>query len=313
MAIQIRGNQILNNTITATQIDLSGTFDFSSGTLQAGTPSAGADVATKAYVDGQLPDSFSGGDGISIDTSGDPDVIAVDLATNPGLQFTSNKLDVKVKTESGGSITKDADGIYIADSAISSAKLAGSIANAKLANSTISGKALGTSLDALAAGQGLAIGSAFDGSAAQTMDLNLDGSSLSKSASGVKVANLGVGSAQLADGAVQTAKIGDGQVSAAKLVDDSIGSAKLAITSEWHSITPNGSATAFDLGHTLSGDFAYIMVFRNGIALEQKASSPSGVDEYSVSLNGGTGGVGQVTFGSAPASGENIRAFYIQG
>ena len=52
--------------------------------------------------------------------------------------------------------------------------------------------------------------------------MNLDGSSLSKSGSGVKVANLGVGTAQLADGAIQTAKIGDGQVSAAKLVDDSI-------------------------------------------------------------------------------------------
>ena len=154
----------------------------------------------------------------------------------------------------------------------------------------------------------------YNGSAAvSNLVVDLDGSTLSLSASGVKVADGGVAATQLADDAVTTAKIGDGQVSAAKLVDDSIGSAKLAITSEWHSITPNGSATAFDLGHTLSGDFAYIMVFRNGIALEQVASSPSGVDQYSVSLNGGTDGKGQVTFGSAPASGENIRAFYIQG
>jgi hypothetical protein len=312
MAIQIRGNQILNNTITATQIDLSGTFDFSSGTLRVGTPSGSTDVANKAYVDGQLPDSFAGGDGISITDGEGTDTIAVDLATNPGLQFTSNKLDLKVKSETGGSITKDGDGIYIADSAIGNAKLAGSIANAKLANSTISGKALGTNLDSLTDGNGIA-DFTYNGSGAATISLDLDGSTLAVGASGVKVADTGIGTGQLADSAVSTAKIADGAVTAAKVPDDALGSAKLSISSEWHSITPNGSATAFDLGHTLSGDFAYIMVFRNGIALEQKASSPSGVDEYTVSLNGGTGGVGQVTFGSAPASGENIRAFYIQG
>ena len=189
--IQIRGVQIKNASIGAAQIDLTATYDYSSGVLRAGTPSASTDVANKAYVDAQLPDAFSGGDGIVIDASGDPDVISVDLATNPGMQFSSNKLDLKVKSESGGSITKDADGIYIADAAISSAKLAGSIANAKLANSTISGVALGGTLNALAAGQGLAIGSAYTGAAGQTMDLNLDGSTLAKSANGVKIADAG--------------------------------------------------------------------------------------------------------------------------
>ena len=312
MAIQIRGNQILNNTITSTQIDLSGTFDFSSGTLQAGTPSADADVATKAYVDGQLPDSFAGGDGIAISDGAGTDTISVDLATNPGLQFTSNKLDVKVKSETGGSITKDGDGLYIADNAIGNAKLAGSIANAKLANSTISGKALGANLDNLTDGNGIADFS-YNGSGAATIAIDLDGSTLTVGASGLKVTGAGIGTTELADNAVQTAKIGDGQVSAAKLVDDSIGSAKLAISSEWVSLTPNGSATAFDLAHTLSEDFGFIVVVRNGLVLEQKSSSPSGTDEYTVSLNGGSGGVGQITFGSAPASGENLRVFYIQG
>jgi hypothetical protein len=313
MAIQIVGNQVANNTLGPTQIDETATYDFSSGVVSVATPSSAAHAATKAYVDSKIVDTFSGGNGIVIDASGDPDVISVDLATNPGMQFTSNKLDLKVKSESGGSITKDADGIYIADAAISSAKLAGSIANAKLANSTISGKALGTNLDALAAGQGLAIGGAFNGSAAQTMDLNLDGSTLAKSSDGVKISDGGVGSTQLADDAVATAKIADVAVTAAKVANNSLGSAKLLLTSEWVSLTPNGSATVYDLGHTLSGDFGFIVAVRNGLVLEQKASSPSGQDEYSVSLNGGTGGVGQITFGSAPASGQNLRVFYIQG
>ena len=312
MAIQIRGNQIANAQITATQMDMTSTFDFSSGILRAATPSGNSDVATKAYVDGQLPDSFAGGDGIAISDGAGTDTISVDLATNPGLQFTSNKLDVKVKSETGGAITKDGDGLYIADNAIGNAKLAGSIANAKLANSTISGKALGANLDNLTDGNGIADFS-YNGSGAASIAIDLDGSTLTVGASGLKVTGAGIGTTELADNAVQTAKIGDGQVSAAKLVDDSIGSAKLAISSEWVSLTPNGSATSFDLGHTLSGDFAFIVVVRNGLVLEQKSSSPSGTDEYTVSLNGGSGGVGQVTFGSAPASGENLRVFYIQG
>jgi len=312
MAIQIRGNQVANNTLGPTQIDETATYDFSSGVLSVATPSAAAHAATKAYVDAQIADPFSGGDGIAIDSSGNPDVISVDLATNPGMQFTSNKLDLKVKSESGGSITKDADGIYIADSAISSAKLAGSIANAKLANSTISGKALGTNLSDLTDGNGIADFS-FNGSSAGVVSIDLDGSTLTAGANGLKVTGAGIGTTELADSAVATGKIADNAVTAAKIPNDSLGSAKLLLSSEWVSLTPNGSATAFDLGHPLSGDFAFIVVVRNGIVLEQKSSSPSGTDEYSVSLTGGTGGVGQVTFGAAIPSGENVRVFYIQG
>ena len=43
---------IANNIITADKMDLSGTFNFSSGTLRAGTPSNAQDVANKSYVDG---------------------------------------------------------------------------------------------------------------------------------------------------------------------------------------------------------------------------------------------------------------------
>jgi len=312
MAIQIVGNQVANNTLGPTQIDETATYDFSSGVVSVATPSSAAHAATKAYVDAQIPDSFSGGDGIAIATGSDPDVISVDLATNPGLQFTSNKLDLKCKSETGGTITKDGDGLYIADNAIGNAKLAGSIANAKLANSTISGKALGANLDNLTDGNGIADFS-YNGSGAATISVDLDGSTLTSSADGLKITGAGVGSTELADNAVITAKIADNAVTAAKIPANSLGSAKLLLSSEWVSLTPNGSATAFDLGHTLSGDFAFIVVVRNGLVLEQKSSSPSGTDEYTVSLNGGTGGVGQVTFGSAPPSGQNLRVFYIQG
>ena len=44
--------KIANTSVTSAKMDLSGTFDFSSGTLQAGTPSNASDVTNKSYVDG---------------------------------------------------------------------------------------------------------------------------------------------------------------------------------------------------------------------------------------------------------------------
>tara|TARA_R110000787_G_scaffold107077_1_gene214915 strand:- start:115 stop:990 length:876 start_codon:yes stop_codon:yes gene_type:complete len=290
MAIQIRGNQVLNNTIGALQLNEADTYDFTSGTVSVATPSAAAHAATKAYVDAAVPDTFSGGDGIVI-TDASPDVIAVDLATNPGLQFTSNKLDLKVKAESGGSLTKDANGIYIANAAIG---------NAKLVSSTISGKALGTSLAAIAAGQGLALAAPYDGSAAQTMDIALDAATLTKGAGGLKVSDLGIAAGQIAGAAVTTAKIADNAVTAAKV----------SFGSNVDKLTPNGSLTAFDLSATIPSEFASIMVFRNGMSLEQVAT-PANIDEFKLELAAGTGGVSLVTFGAAIPSGENVRVFFI--
>ncbi len=69
MALEIRSNQIR----------LADAFTFT-GATSVPTPSAAAHAATKAYVDAQIVDPFSGGDGIAIDASGNPDVISVDLA-----------------------------------------------------------------------------------------------------------------------------------------------------------------------------------------------------------------------------------------
>ena len=136
MAIQIRGVQIQDESIASGKINLSGSFDFRAASSFIATTQAEATkdtkVATTQFVHTVVSSSvadvnLTAGDGIAIDTSTNPDTVSVDLATNPGLKFTSNKLDVKVKSETGGTITKDGDGLYIADSAIGNAKLAGSI------------------------------------------------------------------------------------------------------------------------------------------------------------------------------------------
>ena len=72
----------------------------------------------------------------------DGNQLALDIKANSGLQITSSELDIRLKGESGGTISVDSGGLYIANSAIS---------NAKLATSTISGVALGATLRALSA------------------------------------------------------------------------------------------------------------------------------------------------------------------
>ena len=213
------------------------------------------------------------------------------------MQFTSNKLDLKIKSETGGSITKDADGIYIGD---------GAIANGKLANSTISGKALGTNLDALAAGQGLALASPFNGSAGQTMDLNLDGATLAKGVSGVKISDLGVGSGQLAADAVIAGKIADGAVDASSaLVDGIISEPKLSFQSRQDIYTPNGSTLAFVLANEVNPLMDnFVMAFKNGLLMRKVASSPSDVDSYTVST---AGGATTITFGANLSSDDALE------
>lgn len=344
MAIQIRGNQIQSATIEPAKLDLTATYDFSSGTLQAATPSANNDVATKAYVDAALPDSFSGGNGIAIDTSGDPDVISVDLATNPGMQFTAGKLDLYLD---GSTLSKGAAGLKVADGGIASNQLLqtggseavvtqairnnaivadkiasdavvtakiqdGAVTNVKLANSTISGKALGANLDSLSAGQGISMTS-YNGSAAVSdLTVQLDGSTLFKSAGGIKIADGGVGTSQLAGTSVTSDKIQDGAVGNAKIADGAVSAAKCQFEGAVDFFNPDGSTSSFALSQEVPSDFfGMVLAYKNGLLMKGVASSPADADEYSVST---TTGVTSVVFGGNLSSSDTlqVRSFGIK-
>lgn len=328
--IQIRGVQIQDESIEAAKINLSGSFDFRAATqFIAATPSADSDVATKGYVDAQIPDSLQGGDGIAIDTSTSPDTISVDLVTsNPSLQFSAGKLDVKADSTF---FNASASGLQLADGAVSiSAKLAdnvvvnakiadGTIANAKLANSTISGVALGSNLSSLSAGNGLSMTS-YNGSAAVSdLTIDLDGATLAVGASGIKVADGGIAAGQIAtdaviqakiqDGAVVASKIGTGAVETAKIADDAVTDAKISFEGAFDIFSPDGSTAAFNLSSQyLNGFEPQVMAFKNGLLMRLVQSSPADADQYTVTDNGS---VSTVTFGANLSADDTLEVRYI--
>jgi len=171
------------------------------------------------------------------------------------------------------------------------------------------------------------------------------------SVTNAKLGSLAVQTANIKDANVTTAKIADANVTTAKIADSAVTNAKLAgsitadkltlgngvqnnsgslqanidatylafdsgainisFQSRWKTLAADNSTTTFDLDASLKAKFSSIMVFKNGIALEQVASGASGSDQFSITASGGTAGVGQVVFGSAPSSSDNIRVFYI--
>ena len=334
--IQIRGSQIQGESVEPSNINLSGSFDFRAASDIQITTKAEADNSTfpasTAYVhtiiSGSLIDGFQGGDGISIDTSTSPDTIAVDLAANKGLEFSSAELQIKLD---GASLALGANGISIAtggvsnaalaDGAVNNAKIASdaAIANSKLANSTISGVALGSNLNSLSAGNGLSMTS-YNGSAAvSNLTIDLDGSTLAVGADGLKIATNGVGgneiaangvaTANIADSAVSTAKIGNLQVSTAKVAASAITPEKLSFQSQADTFSPDGSTAAFNLSQEVPGNFdLMVMAFKNGLLQRLVESSPANADEYTV---GTTGGTTTITFGANLNANDELEVRYL--
>ena len=332
--VQIRGSQIQGETIDPGNINLSGSFDFRAATGMQFLTKPEADKSTfpattqyvHTIVSGSVIDGFQGGDGIAINTGTSPDTIAVDLAANKGLEFATGELQIKLD---GSTLALGSGGISVAsisnaqiasDAAIAKSKLgalaitnsdvdnSAAIAISKLAASTISGKSLGTNLSDLTDGNGIA-DFTFNGSSAGTIAIDLDGSTLSVGASGLKIADDGVGSAQIADDAVGSAQIADNAVDNARIANGAVSVAKLGFQSRQDVFNPNGSTAAFDLANQVAPEFDnFVMVFVNGLLQNKVASSPSGQQEYTVSTAGSTT---TVTFGANLADSDHLEVRYL--
>lgn len=294
---------------------------------------SGLAVANDGITEYQM-DSGSFGDGL---TGGSGTVVSVDLKSNAGLSFDTAQLQVKLKAESGGSISVDADGLYIADSAIS---------NAKLANSTISGVSLGGTLGSLstATNGGIALTSYDGSSAVSDLAMNIadlsaevinpandeiafadsDGGTKKESVADFVSAIKGNGLTSsagvfsvLADGGTITVggsgiKVSDASIDTQQMADDAITMAKLGILPATDLFSPNGSTASFTLANRiavaqLSAFESCVRVYRNGQRLKPVASSPADASEYSIA---DTGSATQITLGANPASGELLIVDY---
>jgi hypothetical protein len=286
--------------------------------------SISADKLAGSIGNGKLSNSSISLGGVSVALGGSVSQPALDL-TNATAYPTSSLTGTITNAQLAGSIA--------------ASKLAGSIGNDKLSNSTISGVALGSSLNDLTvddASLQLDAGTTYDGAAAKTISIKaagvtaamLQGSigndKLSNSAislGGVSVA-LGGSVAQpsfdLTNATAYPASALTGTISNAQLAgsitQDKLSSGipieKVQFQTNFETLAPDGNATNFDLSKVIPAGFDLVIVFRNGIAQKQVASSPS-TDEYTVNRNGGAGGVARITMGSQVPSGEDLRVFFV--
>ena len=248
-------------------------------TAMAGT---GLTASSGAFNVGGLVDAQIGaGANIAISKLAARSISGVDLggnlaslskATNGGVNFSSyngsaavSNLALDLSDLAAAAVNVGADSIAIYD-----------------ADADVTGKESIADLMTAVAGNGISASSGV-------LAADLDGSSLSVGASGLKVSNLGVGTAQLANSGVTPAK--------------------LSFQARQDILTPNGSLTAFNLANNVASTFLNaVQVFRNGLLCKLVASSPSDDSEYTCATDGSTT---TVTFGSAVAAGESLEVRYL--
>ena len=224
-------NDMLQGSVENSKLSNSSiTVNAGSGLSGGGNTQLGASVTVAAAAADSSIDVGAGG--ISVANAG---VTAAKLAANAvqtGNIVDANVTLVKVENVAAGKVImgnasnrptataisgdiaiSNAGAVTIQAAAVENSMLSGSIENAKLQNSAVT----------LSGGDGVSIPSgaiALGGS--KTVNLQLDGSSLSKSGSGLKIADAGVGSAQLQDDSCSTAKIPDSAVTNDKLASSSV-------------------------------------------------------------------------------------------
>jgi hypothetical protein len=296
------------------------------------TPTADGDAATKAYVDNAvyLRDVKDSVRTVSI-TAGAP--VNVNISS-PGAAIGGVSLSSGDRVLLVGQTTGSQNGIYVFNGASSAMTRAldadssdkvtpnmyvwveeGNAADTAWVLTTNAPITLGTTTLAFAkfsglgqvtAGNGLTktgdtldVASANGGIVvnADNIALTLDGSTLSVGASGVKVASGGITTQELGAASVTAAKLATSVVASGGGLTGGAGtglSVQFAM-GEQLSGTVDGSNTSFSIANTPAG--SKVMVFRNGLM------QVAGGTDYTLS---GT----SVTFASAPASGDDLRAVY---
>ena len=274
---------VANDFIAIVDADDSGASKVESiADLMSAVAGTGLSESNGALNVGGLVDAqIAGGANIAISKLAARSISGVDLggslaslskATNGGVNFSSYngsaavsnlQLDLNDLAAASVNVANDSIAFYDADA-------------------DVTGKESIADLMSAVAGNGLS-------SSNGTLSANLDGSTLANSASGLKINNLGVGEAQIANSAVSPGK--------------------LSFQARQDILTANGSTTAFNLAQNAASSLLnFVMVFRNGLLCKKVASSPADESEYTCATDGSTT---TVTFGTAPVSGETLEVRYL--
>jgi hypothetical protein len=225
---------------------------------------------------------------------------------------TANKVSGSAVQLNGAGGLEDSSGLQISSGGVTNAMLAGSIADSKLSTIATANKVSGSAVQ-LASNGGL--------QDATGLKLNVDNSSIELSSGNLAIKGLGVSTAAIANQAVTQGKLANGScgtdqiinlnVTTAKIADSAVSAAKVSFAPSVDKFTGNNSATTFDMSATVPAGFEAVLAFRNGIALDQVASSPSGVDQFILNRTAGAGSVSQLQFGTAPSSTDSIVVYFI--
>ena len=269
MPVQIRGRQILNSTITAskvanatltaTQMNLTGTFDYSSGTLRAASPSGASDVATRSFVESlvnglawkdacrvattaniTIATALNVGDAIDGVTLADGDRVLVKNQTNQtengiyvagasparagdmdaGSEFNSAAVFIQE-----GSVNADVGYVCTNDGTVN-------VGTTNIVFTQFTGAAQ------ISAGNGLA-------KSGNTLSVNVDDSSLEINSDSLRVKASGITDAMLA-GSISNSKLSNSTISGVAL-GANLNSLSLASNSGLTMSSYNGSASVSDL------------------------------------------------------------------
>ena len=321
---------LADSVVTAAKIDLSGSFDFSSGTLRAATPSSSTDVTNKSYVDGLVGAGVFWKEPAAVATVTNINLSNPGTDTFDGFQITSGAR-VLVQSQS----TQSQNGLYTfngSGSALSrtsdadnAAELNGMAVFVKSGN-TLADQAfvqtneianLGSDNVTFVQFSGLGQITAGDGlqKAANTLSLDIKANSGLKITSGELDSDLGNGleisgsSMTIAlDASTLTVgagglKVSDGGITATQLAADSVGASQLADDAVDTAAILNNAVTSSKIG---AGQVAQANIANLAVGTSQLAAA--GVTEAklaaSVSGNGLAGGAGSAL--SVTANGSTL-------
>ena len=321
-------NEIGNGTVTNAKLQNSQvTISSGSGLQGGGGVALGGSSTLSVQIDGSsLVASGSGikiaDDGVQSAHIADAAVVSAAIADGSVIldklsNLSSAQILVGNASNRPASVSVSGD-IAISNSGVTAIQ-ALAVQTGMIADSAVTNGKLASSSLSVTAGNGLSGGGAISLGSSGALAVSADGSTISVSASGVKVADGSIGAtqitnasitaAELASSCVETAKLNNLAVTGAKVADNalSLGKQSWRPNSEAFNAT---SATKYDLGQTVAAAFhPGVQVYRNGLRMELVASSPSGPDQYTVA-NDGTGGVTAITFGAA-SSGSRIIVDYL--